>query len=160
VDLLGIEPKIFELIPDSGSNLGMAIPGAVTPDDVALVEGGLVEDGRRARPSGCIKFGTNGDIARTILAAMSRDPRARAAMNLSPRALPACKALGLAIMELNRFDDSDAIPVIDCPGLLRDVILVQGATGEGARLYLLGASATLLAQRAVDLARGLEYRKI
>lgn len=40
LDLLGIEPKIFELIPDWGSNLGMAIPGAATPDDVALVEGG------------------------------------------------------------------------------------------------------------------------
>ena len=111
-----------------------------------------MKDGRRVRPSGCIKFGAIGDIARTILAAMSRDPRSRAAMNLSPKALPACKALGLAIMEINRFDDWEVIPGIEAPGLLPDVILVKGAPGEEPRLYLLGASATLLARRAVSLA--------
>lgn len=119
-----------------------------------------MKEGRLVCPTGGIKFGNDSDIARTILAAMSRDPRARAAMSLSPEALPACKDLGLAIMELDRFDDSDAIPGIEAPGLLPDVILVEGASGEEARLYLLGASATLLARRAANLARAFQDRKI
>ncbi len=161
VDLLGNELNLFKVVLHPGSNLGMAIPSAATPADVASVEVGLVKDGRRVRPSGGIKFGDFGDIASIILAAMSHDPQARAAMNLSPMALPACKALGLSIMEINQFDDWDAIPGIEVPGQLPDVILVKGAPGEEPRLYLLGASATLLARRAVSLAGGFgEHRKI
>ena len=98
----GMNRRSSELVLDTGANPGMAIPGAATPDDVASVEGGLVKDGRRVRPSGGIKFGAHGDIASIILAAMRFDPRSRAAMNLSLKALPACKALGLVIMEFNR----------------------------------------------------------
>jgi hydroxymethylpyrimidine/phosphomethylpyrimidine kinase len=154
VDLIGIEPKIFEVILDLDSNLGMAIPGAATPADVASVEGGLVKDGGRVRPSGCIKFGTTGDIACTILAAMSFESRARAAMNLSPKALPACKTLGLSIMELDQLGDPQEMPGIEAPGMLPDVIRIKGGPGEEPRLYLLGASATLLARKAASLASG------
>jgi hydroxymethylpyrimidine/phosphomethylpyrimidine kinase len=161
VDLLGNELNLFQVVLDPESNLGMAIPCAAKAADVASVEGGLVKDGRQVRPSGGIKFGTIGDIAQTILAAMSHDPLSRAAMNLSPKALPACKALGLAIMEINRLDDWEVIPGIEAPGLLPDMILVKGAPGEEPRLYLLGASATLLARRAVSLAGASgEHRKI
>jgi hydroxymethylpyrimidine kinase/phosphomethylpyrimidine kinase len=160
VDLLDNESNLFQVVRDPGSNLGMAIPNAATPDDVAFVEGGLVRDGRRVRLSGGIKFGAMGEIACIILAAMRFDPRARAAMNLSPKALPACKALGLAIMEINRFGDWEAISGVEAPVLLPDAILVKCAPVEEPRLYLLGASATLLARRVINLAGALEYRKI
>ena len=157
VDLLGDEPKISELIRDSGSNIAMAIPNAATPDDVASVEGGLVKAGRLARPSGCIKFGAVGGIARTILAAMSYDPHSRAAVNLSLKALPACKALGLKISE--SIVDDTVLPVIDASGRLPDVYLFR-EPGEEPELRLLGASATLLAKRAASLARFSSDRKI
>jgi hydroxymethylpyrimidine/phosphomethylpyrimidine kinase len=160
VDLLGDEPKIAELIPDLGSNLAMAIPHARTSDDVASVEVGLVKAGGRVRSSGGIKFGTSGDIARIILAAMSRDSHSRAAMNLSPKALPACRALGLLITDLIGPDDEGVLPAIEAPGRPPDVSLVRGIRGGEPGLCLLGSSATLLARRAVSLARFAEDRKI
>ena len=99
LDLLVDEPKISELISDSGSNIAMAVPDAATPDDVASVDGGLLKTGGRVRPSGCVKFGASDDIARIILTAMRGNPRSRAAMNLSLKALPACRSLGLVITE-------------------------------------------------------------
>jgi hydroxymethylpyrimidine/phosphomethylpyrimidine kinase len=158
VDLIGDEAKISELIQDLGSNLAMAIPHARTSDDVASVEGGLVKAGGRVCPSGCIKFGTSGDIARIILAAMSRDSRSRAAMNLSLKALPACKALGLVITEPIGVDDTGA-PAVEVPGRLPDVFRVSWP-GKEPNLCLLGSSATQLARRAVRLARFSEDRKI
>ncbi len=98
-DLLMNEPKFFELIADTGSNPAMAIPNASTPADVAAVEDGLVKFGGRVCQSGCIRFGAGGDIAHTILAAMKTDPMTRAAINLGPKALPACEALGLSIIK-------------------------------------------------------------
>jgi len=158
VDLIGDEAKISEMIPDLGSNLAMAIPHARTSDDVASVEGGLVKAGGRVCPSGCIKFGTSGDIARIILAAMSRDSRSRAAMNLSLKALPACKALGLVITEPIGLDDMGA-PAVEAPGRLPDVFRVSWP-GKEPNLCLLGSSAIQLAGRAVSLARSSEDRKI
>lgn len=116
--------------------------------------------GRRVCPSGCITFGTSGDIARIILAAMRRDSRSRAAMNLSPKALPACRALGLMITELIGFDDEGALPAIEAPGRPPDVSLVRVVQGGEPVLCLLGASATRLAGCAVSLARSSEDRKI
>ena len=158
LDLLVDEPKISELISDSGSNIAMAIPDAATPDDVASVDGGLVKTGGRVRPSGCIKFGASGGIARTILAAMRHDPHSRAAMNLSLKALPACRALGLVIAEPVGLDGIVG-PAIGPSGRLPDVFLIR-EPGEEAELCLLEASATLLAGRALSLARFSEDRKI
>jgi hydroxymethylpyrimidine/phosphomethylpyrimidine kinase len=160
VDLIGDEPKISELIPDLGSNLAMAIPHARTSDDVASVEGGLVKEGGRVRQSGCIKFGSSGDIVRIILEAMSYNSRSRAAMNLSLKAMPACRALGLVITDLIGFDDESALPAIEAPGRPPNVFLVRGTQGEKPVLCLLGSSATLLVGCAVSLARFSEDRKI
>ncbi len=160
VDLLGDEPKISELIPDLRSNLAMAIPHARISDDVASVKGGLVKAGGRVCPSGGIKFGISGDIARIILAAMSRDSRSRAAMNLSLKAMPACRAQDLVITELIGPDDEGVLPAIEALGRLPDVFLVRGIQGEEPELCLLGSSTTLLARRAVSLACFSEYRKI
>jgi hydroxymethylpyrimidine/phosphomethylpyrimidine kinase len=157
LDLLVDEPKISELVSDSGSNIAMAIPDAATPDDVASVDGGLVKTGGRVRPSGCMKFGALSDIVRAILAAMRGNPRSRAAMNLSLKALPACRALGLVITEsIESIEsiglDEMVMPAIGPSGRQPDVFLIRGP-GEEAGLCLLEASATLLAERALSLAR-------
>ena len=167
LDLLADEPRISELISDSGSNIAMAIPDAATPDDVASVDGGLVKTGGRVRPSGCVKFGASDDITRIILTAMRGNPRSRAAMNLSLKALPACRALGLVIMEsiesIESIEligpDEMVMPAIGPSGRLPEVSLIRGP-GEEFGLCLLGASATLLAERALSLARFSEDRKI
>ena len=81
-------------------------------------------------------------------------------MNLSPKALPACRALGLVITDLIGPDDEGVLPAIEAPGRPPDVSLVRGIRGGEPGLCLLGSSATLLARRAVSLARFAEDRKI
>jgi len=168
VDLLLDEPKIFELIPEVGSNLGMAIAGASTTGDVAAVEGRLVRAGRKTRSSGCVKFGASSHIARVVLAAMSFDPCARAAMNLSLEALPACRALGLKTAQFDRREEPSGtdtmgwgtLRAIEEAGLLPDVIWDRGAIGKEPMLRLLGKSGTEVAHKALRLARHQEDGKI
>jgi len=168
VDLLLDEPKILGLIPEVGSNLGMAIAGALSREDVAAVEGRLVRAGRKVHPSGCVKFGASSHIARIILAAMSFDPRAKAAMNLSLKALPACEALGLETAQFDRQEEPSGMATmrwgtlraIEEAGRLPDVIWDRGAPGKEPMLRLLGTSSTEVARKALRLARLLGDGKI
>jgi len=168
VELLMDEPRILDLIPEVGSNIGMAITGAVSSEDVAAVEGRLVRAGRKVHPSGCVKFGASGHIARVILAAMSFDPRARAAMNLSLKALPACEALGLETAQFSRHEEPSGVDTMSWgtlrataeTGRLPDVIWDKGAPGKEAMLRLLGKSGTEVALQALRLARFLGDGKI
>ncbi len=168
VDLLLDEPNIFWLIPEVGSNIGMAIAGAACKEDVAAVEGRLVRAGGKARPSGCVKFGASSHIARVILAAMSVDPRARAAMNLSLEALAACEALGLETAQFDRQEEPSGTDTMrwgtlratEVAGRLPDVIWDSGALGKEPMLRLLGKSSTEVAHKAVRLARLLRNGKI
>jgi hypothetical protein len=81
-------------------------------------------------------------------------------MNLSLKAMPACRALGLVITDFIGLDDEVVLPAIEAPGRLADVSLVRGIQGDEPGLCLLGSSATLLARRAMSLARFSEDRKI
>jgi predicted fused transcriptional regulator/phosphomethylpyrimidine kinase len=57
-------------------------------------------------------------------------------------------------------DDEVVLPAIEAPGRPPDVSLVRGIRGKEPELCLLGSSATLLARRAMSLARFSEDRKI
>jgi hydroxymethylpyrimidine kinase/phosphomethylpyrimidine kinase len=168
VELLMEEPRILDLIPEVGSNIGMAITGAVSREDVAAVEGRLVRAGRNVHPSGCVKFGASSHIARVILAAMSFDPNARAAMNLSLKALPACEALDLETAQFSRQEEPSGVDTMSWGtlrataefGRLPDVIWDKGAPGKEAMLRLLGKSGTEVALKALRLARFLGDGKI
>jgi predicted fused transcriptional regulator/phosphomethylpyrimidine kinase len=179
VEMLLDEPKLAGVIPSGGSSIGMAVAGAVALQDVAGIEGMLVRAGRRALLCGCVKLGADGAAARTILKAMSFAPQLRAAMNLSPEALPGCQALGLHTVQFEQqreacCKDADgdfmggmggrALQASDGSGLgsssLPDVILEQSAAGRERTIWLLGAEATRVAARAVELARLVRDGKI
>jgi len=168
VELLMDEPRILDLIPEVGSNIGMAITRAVSREDVAAVEGRLVRAGRKVHLSGCVKFGASSHIARVILAAMSFDPTARAAMNLNLKALPACEALSLETAQFSRQEEPSEVDTMSWGtrravaeiGHLPDVIWDSGAPGKESMLRLLGKSGTEVALKALRLARVLGDGKI
>ena len=170
-DLLLHEPKIFEIIAEAGSSLGMAISPATTPADVAQVEGGLVKEGGKACQSGCVRFGGKGRLAGIILATMIYDPRAAAAMNISPLTRPALRALGLVTMEYDperepqQGSESMSIvrglgQVIASEGFLPDAILEKGCQEDRSRLWLIGASALQVARQVIMIADVLRDGKI
>jgi hydroxymethylpyrimidine kinase/phosphomethylpyrimidine kinase len=168
VELIMDDPRILDLLPEVGSNIGMAIMGAVSREDVAAVEGRLVRAGRRVHQSGCVKFGASSHIARVILAAMSFDPMARSAMNLSLKALPACEALGLETAQFSRQEEPSGVDTMSWgtlraateTGRMPDAIWDSGAPGKEAMLRLLGKTGTEVALKALRLARFLGDGKI
>jgi len=93
-----------ELVPEVRSNLGYALPDALTPDDVAAFPGRLTTLDDRLVALRRPAFGASGHIARVILTAMRHYPELRAAINIrhSQRLLAAATAAGLRIAEFDR----------------------------------------------------------
>ena len=103
-DILKRNEGFIELIPEGGSIPAQAKPDPRSPDDVAEVEGGLREFQNRICQVGGIKFGCGSWTASLVLAAIKIDPKARAALNLAPRALAPCRDIGLWIIDRDQFD--------------------------------------------------------
>ena len=70
------------LIAGAGSNIGYAITGARDSSGVAAVAGGLVVQKNTVRTAGACGFGTDAEIARTLLTASKFDPEMRCAATI------------------------------------------------------------------------------
>ncbi|MDI6888561.1 MAG: thiamine-phosphate synthase family protein [Methanocellales archaeon] len=149
------------LIPEVGTNIGMALSGATSTDDVAAVQGRIVRV-NGAKAVGNVDFGTSKHVASVILAAMKFDENVRGAMNIkySPDILSACKKLGFAIASFDRKDEPRDVSTMEWGtkraiegfGAVPDVIYDLGSIGKEPMIRLLGQSATEVAKRAIDIA--------
>jgi predicted fused transcriptional regulator/phosphomethylpyrimidine kinase len=168
LDLIRDESGFFEIIPEQGANLGMAIPEATLSGDIAALDGRLVKFRKQVRQLGCIRFGANSHLARIILAAMSFDGNARAVMNLKIEALPDCIVKGLVTTEIdwNPKPSGKASNILrigtskDTGSVLPDVIYEKDQMGKDHKYWLLGCSATQVAHKAVRFAGLLRDRKL
>ncbi|NYT02361.1 MAG: bifunctional hydroxymethylpyrimidine kinase/phosphomethylpyrimidine kinase [Methanosarcinales archaeon] len=157
------EPDFWEFIPEVGSNLAMAVPGAAGPEDVAAVEGRLVRAGRRVHQSGCLRFGASNHMARAVLAAMKFDPRVRAAMNLrhSQEMLNAAQELGLSMASFDRRDEPEGEETMSWgvakaaeeTGFVPEIVWDGGGLGKEPMIRLLGIDALTVAALAVRIVR-------
>jgi hydroxymethylpyrimidine/phosphomethylpyrimidine kinase len=156
------DPRFVELLPEVGSNLVMALPGAKSTSEVVGLSGRMVKSGGQARLTGFPKFGGSEHVANTVLTAMRHDPRIRAGLNIrfSPKILQACRRLGLTISTFDRcreprgektmvWGTEQAIKKI---GKVPQVIFDRGATGKEAMVRLLGTSPMEVAGLALRLA--------
>jgi hydroxymethylpyrimidine kinase/phosphomethylpyrimidine kinase len=154
------EPDFVGHIHEMGSNLGMAMPEAVSLSEVAALEGGLFRDGEKVHQSGCIKFGCKDNIVRIILAIMRFDPRCRAAMNLSPDYSVACERFRLDLASLDEYegesntsnmclDMAKAIKIDRHPYAIFDAI----GLNKEPMLMVIGQSAIEIANIAIRLLR-------
>lgn len=167
------EPDSIRLIPEAGMNVAMAITEATSASDVATVEAKRAEAGKKAHPTGCVRFGADSHVAGAILAAMKFDPKCKAGMNISPNAFEACSALGMEIakfdfdqLDFNQFDSNCSkkqleTGAMNCivshavkkAGRVPDAILISGESSMGPMIILIGASAAVVAAKAVNLAK-------
>jgi hydroxymethylpyrimidine kinase/phosphomethylpyrimidine kinase len=151
VDMLAEQP-LDDLLAEE-SNIGMAIAGASTPQDVAALEEGLGSIGG-SRP-GCVRFGADRRLAGGLLAAMSYNPQARAAIILGRGSLPHCRSLGLAATGIGDRASRGPLDAIgaSAAGRLPRAFLDPGDKGAVPLLWLLGSSALELARIALEMAR-------
>ena len=159
-------PDFSKLIPEVGSTIGMAIPGANSLKDVGAVEGRIVKYRQRALPVGCVGFGKGRHVGSAILSATCHDPEMRAAIFLkySERNLSLCREAGLSISYFDRTGEPENISTVDWGiaeaikkyGGVPRVIYDKGSSGKEPMIRLLGANAIEVAQIAVELAEKLQ----
>ncbi len=159
-------PVFSKLIPEVGCNIGMAIPGADSFEDVAAVEGKIVRHRGRAVSVGCVDFGASRHVAGIILSSLQYDPEIRAAINVeySDRNLSVCREAGFSISSFDRAEGSEntstmdlgAGEVINKYGGLPKVIYDKGGAGKEPTISLLGTNAVEVAKLAVELAEKLQ----
>lgn len=135
-----------DLIPEVGTNIVYALPGARTRDDVAAVDGRIVRSRGRSHPVGPVTFGASDHVARIVLTAMKFDPGIRSAANIrySPRILSILEDLFLEICSFDRSTEPPGTQTMDwgvafcCKGGVPDIIYDKGAIGKEPMVRILG----------------------
>jgi hydroxymethylpyrimidine/phosphomethylpyrimidine kinase len=161
---------IASLIPEVGSNLGMALPGATRPEEVAAWEGRIVRVGDDLHPVGSPRFGASRHIATVIVTAMRFDPRARSAMNLrySGEIVGACERAGLQVATCAWTDAPPEVKAeggsrlawgvakaIQASGAVPDLISDAGDVGREAMVRVLGHDPLDVAHKVLAIRRQL-----
>jgi hydroxymethylpyrimidine kinase/phosphomethylpyrimidine kinase len=155
---------IAALIPEVQSNLGLALPQAVTRQEVAAWEGRIVRVGENIRSVGGPRFGVSRHVATTILTAMRFDSRYRSAMNIryGEDILQACQAANLRIARFSRRDEPieaqshedltlawGVAEAIQGMGTVPDIIYDLGEVGKEAMVRVLGHDAVEVARKVL-----------
>jgi len=173
VTLLEERRQVRELVPEVQMNIGMALPYALTSDDVAAMSGRIVRLGQGVRASGCPEFGASRHVARTILAVMRFDPEKRAGMNIrySEEIVKTCQGLGLVTSFYDRREEPREIKekegmttawgaeqAMKRVGRVPDVIYHFGDWGKEPMVTILGRTALEVANTAVEVAKKLNSK--
>jgi hydroxymethylpyrimidine/phosphomethylpyrimidine kinase len=167
VDVLEAHHEVSTLIPESQTNIVMALPQAVGPLDVAGVRGRIVRVGQQVKASACPEFGASSHVARTVLVAMKHDQSIRAGMNIrySENLIAVCTRLGFAVSSYDRKEEPLEVKQIEGMttrwgaeqaitkiGRVPQVIYHTGDWGKEPMIILLGTNAPEVAEMAVKIA--------
>lgn len=165
-------PDFKRLVPEVGTNIGMAIEGAESERDVAAVDGRIipVKEGIYAER---VDFGASSHVARMILAMMACDKNRRSAINIrySVQIVDACKRAGFVISSFEREHEPTGVKTMDwgvreairnlsSEGRQRrqvpDVIYDLGAVGKEPMTRIFGDTALEVAEKVNKIMDALE----
>ena len=137
---------VVDHIPNVGTNIGMAMPDADDPPDVAAVPGRIHAMGGQANDPADPVFGASEHVATTVLAMATVAPERRGALNLktSDALLDALTAAGLSTAEFeagyeNRYERLTDLLAETEP--TPDVLYHEGAFGIEPITYVFGDDA-------------------
>jgi hydroxymethylpyrimidine/phosphomethylpyrimidine kinase len=133
------------LIPEVGSNIAYALPGARDKDEVAAVQGRIVRLSGQVHPVGPADFGASDHVARIVLTAMKFDPAIRCAANIrySPEVIGIIEDLLLETCSFDRAHEPPGTRTMDwgvafcCRSGVPDVIFDRGAVGKEPMVRIL-----------------------
>jgi len=153
------------IIPEVGTNIGMAIAGATSEKEVAAVNGRIVPT-REGVTAGCVDFGVSSHVARLILAMMEQDKECRSAINVkyTPEILLACKEAGLQIASFERDKEPADMKTMEwgvraaSGEFVPDVIFDLGARGKEPMVRIFGNTAVEVAGKVKRIVECLEQR--
>ena len=161
--------KVHLLIPEVQSNLGEAIPGAKSIEDVAAFPGRIVRFKDTVATLSCPEFGASSHVARIILTAMKFDQSARACMNIKYKKewIEKLKKSGIfCISQFSRKEepldrkkkegktlDWGTEVAIKRAGKVPDIIYDEGDVGKEPMIRVLGRSALDVVEKVEKIAR-------
>ena len=146
-------PELRVLSPEVQSNLGYALPGATTFEEVAAFPGRIIRFPEGLSPARPPAFGASRHIASIILAAMKTFPETRSVMNIrfSDSLLVQAQGKGLTVAGFDRSKEPDEVKAREGSTLewgtleaIRetsdrpDLIFDRGETGKEAMIRILG----------------------
>jgi hydroxymethylpyrimidine/phosphomethylpyrimidine kinase len=158
------------LIPEVRSNLGYALSGAASYDDIAAFPGRISQIGEEIVVYKDPAFGASRHIARVILAATRHQPRLRAAMNIrfNPATLDACKKIGLEMAFFDRRQEPKDLKEREGStlewgtdrALLRfegipDLVYDEGEVGKEPMIRILGTNPLEVAEKVIRIKQNL-----
>ena len=149
-------PGMAEFIPNVGTNVGTAIPGASDETDVAAVPGRLQTVGSRVLVPADPEFGASKQVASTILAAMSVESDLRGAINVATvdPLLDAAEEAGYEPMVFDASYENRGQRLRESfaeRGSVPRIVYHEGAFGIPPITYVLGETATEATARLLDL---------
>jgi len=157
-------------IAEVGTQIAMALPYPLAPEDVAAVEGRLHREGQTLRIGGSVKFGVSSHMARVILTCIRHDLTIRAAMNLhyDGGLLKAFEEAGLTASTFDRRLEPAEVKRIEgatlswgveqairAAGRVTDLIYDLGDRDREPMIRILGRDAEEVVEKALKGARGL-----
>ena len=158
------------LIPEVRSNLGYALSGAASYDDIAAFPGRISQIGEEIVIYKEPAFGASRHIARVILAAMRHQTRLRAAMNIrfNQTLLDACKKIGFQMAFFDRRQEPKDVKEREGSTLewgtdqamqtfegIPDLIYDEGEVGKEPIIRILGRNPMEVAEKVIRIKQNL-----
>ena len=168
VDVFITASNTYKLIPEVGTNIAYALPGARTMDEVCAVPGRIVRVAGDLHTCRDPAFGASSHMARGLMAVMKHDPSVRALMNVryGDDVIAACAELNYRVGSFDRGREPDEKAREDGQTMqwgvdqaiaagegVPDVIYDRGAYGKEAMVRLFGRDAMEVVRRAVAISR-------
>ncbi len=151
------------VLPEVGTNIAMALPGARCLDDVAGLTGRIIRVEDRAVGVGRPKFGATRYMGTVLLTAMRYNPAFRATINMkySPEVVGVCKELGMDVGTFEWEEKPKEAVEMKCtiPFTIErlkkalEVVYDPGDVGVEASTVVFGRTALDVARKAVKIAK-------
>ncbi len=150
--LNNIEEDFYKLIPEVGTNVGMATKFAENKEEIAAIPGRIVSKNTKHKVVGCPSFESSDHIARLILKVKEFDDEIRAAANIkfSEDILEKINKLDLTLSSFKResVPEKDTMShgaekaIIKNNGVVPDIIYDEGGVGKEPMIRVFGKKAT------------------
>jgi len=163
VSVLESTPEFYDMVPQVFSNIVMGIADARGIADVAGIPGRLAKIRGKVRSMMGPEFGASGHLAKLLLVVMTKNPKWRALINIryDRGVMDSIRKLNLKSAVLRREGEGqggeDQLLRFADRALGKDkgiqVIIDEGGFGIEPNTYIIGESASKVADRAVRISR-------
>lgn len=162
------DARIGHLIPEVQSNLGYALEGAVTPEDVVAFPGRIVRLHDSITAVSGPQPGASRHIAKIILTLLRYDRNYRSAMNIrySAEVVECCRMRSLRVAEFDRREEPRGVKelegstlewgtdlVLSRANTIPDIIFDTGDAGKEPMVRVLGTAPLDVVEKIIKLAR-------